>query len=184
MTIHLLYLVDEIFNRHSALPWVRIFFLFSKICSLKQTSCMGFSRRTWKNQPGLLISRSPILYISCHFNKQFKVCWLLHQHHCIRNKEYYWYSYICLIHWPTSRNRQWGSTKNKTWRQTNDFCFSWWIFQSCSNILVAPAYEVSQSMQYSRASSASYQDFPHRELLLTRNLLNKSCLVVKSKSYT
>ena len=53
----------------------------------------------------------------------------------------------------------------------------------CSNIPVAPAYEVyiSQLIRYSRACD-SYQDFLDRCLLLTRKLLNQGFLLVKLKS--
>jgi hypothetical protein len=53
----------------------------------------------------------------------------------------------------------------------------------CSNIPAAPAYEVfiSQLIRYSRACG-SYQDFLHRGLLLTSNLLNQGFILIKLKS--
>ena len=53
----------------------------------------------------------------------------------------------------------------------------------CNNSLTAPAYRVniSQFIRYSR-DYGSYQGFLHRELLLTRQLLNQGFLLAKLKS--
>ena len=56
-------LVDVFFNRQSAYLWVQTVLLFSPTCSfirMRQTSYRGFSRKTKRNQPDPLISRSAI----------------------------------------------------------------------------------------------------------------------------
>ena len=94
------------------------------------------------------------------------------------------YRYVCFIPWHTPRNEQWGAVKNFTTKEMISFvCHCVLSIYICSNILAASAYGVyiSQLIRYTRACG-SYQDFMHRELLLTRNLLNQGFLLVKLKS--
>jgi hypothetical protein len=76
-----------------------------------------------------------------------------------------------------------GRLRTKLYDKRDDFNFPIANFPFiCSNIPAAPAYGVyiSQMIRYSRAC-ASYQDFPDRELLLTKKLLNQGFLLVKLK---
>ena len=76
------------------------------------------------------------------------------------------------------------SLRTKLYDKRDDFNFTIVNFPFiCKNIPAAPAYRpyISQLIRYSRACG-SYQGFLHREMLLTRKLLNQWFFLVKLKS--